>query len=263
MLWGWAGERLTDEEPAGLEARRGALDADLGEALGELLTPYEVEATRRRVARLLRIASCRAPRRLAGHPLAAVLSAAGAARGRGSWAGRNRADLRATFEHRLRRRRDAGAAAGLPHTLFDALRRRDRAGPGSRLLEAGWVRAPPRNRSPGVAFGSPRSSAGAGRAGPTPARGVPGREVVSGSFETWPPGERSYDLVYEATAWTGSTRRCATDGPTRCCGRTATWRSGGRPCGPGRGDPFFTEIQDVYDEIGEGLPADQRSLAPG
>ena len=29
------------------------------------------------------------------------------------------------------------------------------------------------------------------------------------------------------------------------------------------GDPFFAEIQEVYDEIGEGLPADHVYVAPG
>ncbi len=32
---------------------------------------------------------------------------------------------------------------------------------------------------------------------------------------------------------------------------------------PDGGDPFFAEIQDVYDEIGEGLPPATRFLQPG
>ena len=59
VLWGWAGERLDDEETAGLGLVAESLDADLGDLLCELLTPYEVEATRRRVARLLR--TCELP----------------------------------------------------------------------------------------------------------------------------------------------------------------------------------------------------------
>jgi uncharacterized repeat protein (TIGR03843 family) len=62
VLWGWAGEPLTDEEVAGLEAVAVALDADLGAALGPHLTAYEIEATRRRVARLLRIRTMPMPR---------------------------------------------------------------------------------------------------------------------------------------------------------------------------------------------------------
>ena len=61
VLWGWAGERLEDDETAGLGLVAHALDADLGDLLCELLTPYEVEATRRRVARLLRDARAADP----------------------------------------------------------------------------------------------------------------------------------------------------------------------------------------------------------
>ena len=53
---------MTDDELAGLEVVAAALDADLGEALGPHLTPYEVEATRRRVARLLRTRKMPMPR---------------------------------------------------------------------------------------------------------------------------------------------------------------------------------------------------------
>ena len=53
LLWGWRGEPLTEEALDVLAALRVVLGADLGEALEELLTVREVEATRRRVARLL------------------------------------------------------------------------------------------------------------------------------------------------------------------------------------------------------------------
>ncbi len=62
VLWGWAGRSLADDEVAGLEVVAAALDADLGEALDPHLTPYEVEATRRRVARLLRTRQLPVPR---------------------------------------------------------------------------------------------------------------------------------------------------------------------------------------------------------
>ena len=62
VLWGWAGEAMTDDELAGLELVGAALDADLGDALGPHLTPYEIEATRRRVARLLRTRKMPMPR---------------------------------------------------------------------------------------------------------------------------------------------------------------------------------------------------------
>jgi len=62
VLWGWAGSALDDEEMAGLAVVATALDAELGEALGPHLTPYELEATRRRVARLLRTRQMPTPR---------------------------------------------------------------------------------------------------------------------------------------------------------------------------------------------------------
>jgi len=54
VLWGWRGEPLTDEETSVLRRVSAALDGQLGRRLGELLDPAEVEATCRRVDRLLR-----------------------------------------------------------------------------------------------------------------------------------------------------------------------------------------------------------------
>ncbi|MCI3929555.1 SCO1664 family protein [Streptomyces sp. AN091965] len=55
LLWGWAGEKLTDEAVAALGALREALAAEgaLASRLAELLTAAEVEATRERVDALL------------------------------------------------------------------------------------------------------------------------------------------------------------------------------------------------------------------
>ena len=54
VLWGWAGEPLTDDELAVVRTVREALDADLGARLDDLLDPDEVAATVERVDRLLR-----------------------------------------------------------------------------------------------------------------------------------------------------------------------------------------------------------------
>lgn len=61
VLWGWAGELLGADDLTCLEKVRDQLDDELGERLGALLTRYEVEATRRRVARLLRTATLPEP----------------------------------------------------------------------------------------------------------------------------------------------------------------------------------------------------------
>ena len=54
LLWGWRGQPLTEEAMDVLAGLRIALDGELGEALDELLTVREVDATRRRVRRLLK-----------------------------------------------------------------------------------------------------------------------------------------------------------------------------------------------------------------
>lgn len=54
VLWGWAGQLLSEDELAGVESVRDGLGSDLGEALRQLLTGREVDAVRRRCERLLR-----------------------------------------------------------------------------------------------------------------------------------------------------------------------------------------------------------------
>jgi uncharacterized repeat protein (TIGR03843 family) len=55
LLWGWAGEPLTEEAVTVLKGLQEGLgpDAALAERLGELITPAELDATRARVAVLL------------------------------------------------------------------------------------------------------------------------------------------------------------------------------------------------------------------
>ncbi|MET7274112.1 SCO1664 family protein [Streptomyces flaveolus] len=55
LLWGWAGDPLTAEALAVLDALHGALEdgAPLAVRLGELITPAELDATRARVGALL------------------------------------------------------------------------------------------------------------------------------------------------------------------------------------------------------------------
>ncbi|PVG83884.1 SCO1664 family protein [Nocardioides gansuensis] len=62
VLWGWLGDLLTDAERAGVERVLAALDGDLGQRLGGLLTPREVEATRARARALLAAGEMPAPR---------------------------------------------------------------------------------------------------------------------------------------------------------------------------------------------------------
>jgi uncharacterized repeat protein (TIGR03843 family) len=55
VLWGWHGQSFADDERRALETLAERLDDDLGEQLDDLLTRVEISATRRRLARLLRV----------------------------------------------------------------------------------------------------------------------------------------------------------------------------------------------------------------
>jgi len=91
-------------------------------------------------------------------------------------------------------------------------------------------------------------------------------KVVQQAFETWqPPDSQRFDLVYSATAWhwidpaVGYERAWQALRPG---GHLAIW--GATHVVPADdGDPFFRQIQDVYDEIGEGLPPGAVFPMPG
>lgn len=88
-------------------------------------------------------------------------------------------------------------------------------------------------------------------------------EVVQGRFEDWRP-ERPFSLVFAATAWhwidPGVRYRRAADA-LRPGGHLAIWAQ--EHVFPDGGDPFFREIQDIYDEIGEGVPPGTEWPRPG
>lgn len=80
--------------------------------------------------------------------------------------------------------------------------------------------------------------------------------VVAANFETWgPPRPAAFGLVFAATAWhwidPAIRYRRARD-LLRSGGHLAFWAA--VHVLPRGGDPFFREIQEVYDEIGEGVP---------
>ena len=88
--------------------------------------------------------------------------------------------------------------------------------------------------------------------------------VVNADFETWPPpaGER-FGLVFAATAWhwiDPAVKYQKAASVLRPGGHLAFWEA--VHVVPDGGDPFFAEIQDVYDEIGSGMPADWVSPTP-
>lgn len=92
-----------------------------------------------------------------------------------------------------------------------------------------------------------------------------GAEVVQGRFEDWQPAPGDeFDLVFAATAWhwiDPDLRYRAAWRALRPGGHLAFWSA--THVVPDDGDPFFQELQEVYDEIGEGLPSDCTWPRPG
>ena len=90
-------------------------------------------------------------------------------------------------------------------------------------------------------------------------------EVAQGAFETWqPPARAGYDLVFAATSWhwiDPAVRYRKAWELQRPAGHLAFWSAA--HVVPADGDSFFAEIQAVYDEIGEGLPAGALFDRPG
>jgi SAM-dependent methyltransferase len=95
--------------------------------------------------------------------------------------------------------------------------------------------------------------------------GLQGVQVEQDAFEAWQPGGRAaYDLVYAATSWhwiDPSVRYARAWDLLRPGGHLAFW--GASHVVPVDGDPFFGDIQHVYDEIGESLPPGTAFPRPG
>ncbi len=93
----------------------------------------------------------------------------------------------------------------------------------------------------------------------------PNVEVLHADFERWSPEPgTAFDLLVAATAWHWVDPlvrlRRAWD-VLRPGGHLAYW--GATHVFPAGGDPFFREIQDVYEALGEGLPPGAHWPAPG
>jgi SAM-dependent methyltransferase len=92
----------------------------------------------------------------------------------------------------------------------------------------------------------------------------PNVNVIQTAFEDWEPdGKEPFALVFAATAWgwlDPNVRYAKAAGLLAPGGHLAFWTA--EHTFPDDGDPFFREIQEVYDEIGEGLPPDTKWLRP-
>jgi len=88
--------------------------------------------------------------------------------------------------------------------------------------------------------------------------------VVHASFDDWRHEHGDFDLVFAATAWHWLDPDRNTDEPSELLkpgGHLAFWSA--THVFPDHGDPFFREIQPIYDGIGHGLPADATRPRPG
>jgi SAM-dependent methyltransferase len=99
-------------------------------------------------------------------------------------------------------------------------------------------------------------------------------QVVNADFESWTPGQSAgsvrddgfggFGLLFAATAWhwiDPEVRYRKAWSLLRPGGHLAFWDAVHVVPESG-GDPFFAQIQDVYDEIGSGMPADWVSPTP-
>jgi SAM-dependent methyltransferase len=169
----------------------------------------------------------------------------------------SREQLRTTFD---------GAAAlyhqarpDYPGELYDALVAMAALQPDAELLEIGCATG--KATIPLARRGFPITCVELGAALAAQARrnlaAFPGVRVINADFERWEPATpTAFDLVYAATAWHwidpdvgyAKARELLKPG-----GHLALWEA--VHVIPDGGDPFFVELQDVYDEIGEGLPS--------
>jgi len=93
----------------------------------------------------------------------------------------------------------------------------------------------------------------------------PGVEVITGDFEEWPlPRIRRFDLVFAATAWhwiDPEVRYTKAWEALRPGGYLGLW--GATHVFPVDGDPFFVEVQEVYEDVGEGSAPGNAWPRPG
>jgi SAM-dependent methyltransferase len=148
------------------------------------------------------------------------------------------------------------ARPGYPGELFDELVTAAGLSPGARMLEVGCATGkatlPLARRGFRVTCVEPGPDLAAAARRNLVSAGLDA-EVVEARFEDWPspPGE-PFDLVFAATAWhwvDPAVRYRLAWQALRPGGHLAFW--GATQVFPDRVDPFFREIQAVYDEIGD------------
>jgi SAM-dependent methyltransferase len=152
-----------------------------------------------------------------------------------------------------------------PAELYDELARLARLRPGDRLLEVGCATGKATIPLAGRGFQITCVELGADLAGEARRNldGVIQVNIVNAAFETWEPPQAGFALVFAATAWhwIDPAVRYRKAWELLCeGGHLAFWSA--THAFPAGGDGFFHELQEVYDEIGEGLPAGTQFPAP-
>ncbi|MDJ0768428.1 MAG: class I SAM-dependent methyltransferase [Ilumatobacter sp.] len=176
-----------------------------------------------------------------------------------------RDDLRATFDSSAAAYH--GARPRYPVELFDALDEYAGAASAAEVLEIGpgtgiatIPLAERGHRVTAIEIGERLSA----RARANTA-GLGGVSIVHGSFDDWEPSRWGmFDRVVAATAWhwlDPATKYVRAHRHLRPLGTLAFWSA--LHVVPDDGDTFFADIQPVYDEIGESLPADHTFPRPG
>ena len=175
-----------------------------------------------------------------------------------------RVRLRATFDSVADRY--AAARPEYPVALFDDLVALSGLQPGARLLELGC--GPGTATRPLAERGFTIHALELGAALAAAARHVlatyPAVTVEQAAFEAWDSPGSTFDLVYAATSWhwiDPAVRYPRAAALLRPGGALAFWSAG--HAFPNGFDPFFTEIQQVYDEIGEQHPGPWPPAPPG
>lgn len=145
-----------------------------------------------------------------------------------------------------------------PEELFDDLVSLAGLEPGARLLEIGCATGTATRPLLERAFSIVCIEMG-GQLARRARRNLVGFPVVihEAPFEQWEGEPSAFDLVYAATAWhwiDPAVRYRKAHGLLRPGGHLAFWSAA--HAFPAGFDPFFTEIQEVYDMIGESHPGE-------
>ncbi len=169
-------------------------------------------------------------------------------------ASNDRERLAATFNQAARRYHRA--RPDYPEALFERLVAVTGLKPDARLLEVGSATGkatlPLARRGFRITCIEPGPAlAAAARAN---LAGLP-VDVIESRFEDWSPSAERFSLVFAATAWhwvAPAVRYVKAAQALERGGHLAFWSA--THVLPRDGDPFFEQIQPVYDEIGEALP---------